>query len=202
MDWPTILLLSVGLAMDAFSVSVCSGMVLRSGQILYAVRMAVFFGAFQTFMPVFGWLGGSAFSGLIAQYDHWVAFALLALIGGKLLWESLRQGGACETAVDVTRLRVLMVLALATSIDALAVGLSFAFLQVSIVLPVLVIGLVTFSLSLLGSRMGQHLDIWLQTKSATVGGLVLIGIGVRILVQHLMLAAPASLAAWAGAWPA
>jgi putative Mn2+ efflux pump MntP len=183
MEWFTVLLLAVGLAMDAFSVSICSGMLLGSGQTFYIVRMAAFFGAFQTLMPVFGWLGGNGFSHFISAFDHWIAFGLLAFIGGKMLYESLR-GESCKS-VDVTKLRVLCMLAIATSIDALAVGLSFAVLDVSIVVPVLVIGVVTFVLSLVGVRMGRRFGDLLQSRAATFGGLVLIGIGVKILVEHL-----------------
>ncbi len=184
MDVVTVILIAFGLAMDAFSVSICSGMASRRMQVRYALRMAAFFGGFQMLMPALGWLGGSAFNRLISGIDHWIAFGLLAFVGGRMLYEALK-GGSCEDAVNVASLRVLLLLSVATSIDALAVGLSLAFLQVSLVVPVLVIGAITFTLSLIGVALGKVAGSFFQGKVEIVGGLILIGIGIRILVSHL-----------------
>jgi manganese efflux pump family protein len=183
-DVVAILLVALGLAMDAFSVSLCSGMATEKLAPRHVWRMAAFFGGFQMLMPTLGWLGGTAFSRYIGGFDHWIAFGLLAFVGGRMIYESLR-GQACAT-INPANLATLLMLAVATSIDALAVGLSFALLSVSLVVPILVIGAVTFTLSLVGVALGRRVGGFLQSKVAIVGGLILIGIGVRILVGHLL----------------
>jgi len=181
MDAITILLIAVGLAMDAFSVSICSGMASQAVKPPYALRIATFFGGFQALMPLLGWLGGIGLRDLIAGFDHWVALILLVIIGGKMIRESLRP--ECEPAP--LRLGALLVLAVATSIDALAVGLSFSLLNVSITVPIVVIGLVTFVLSLVGVYIGKRVGSLFQSRVQLIGGIILIGIGVRIVVEHL-----------------
>jgi manganese efflux pump family protein len=183
MSLPYLLLIAVSLAMDAFAVSTACGVqiaVVRYGHVL---RVALAFGFFQFMMPVIGWLAGSTFSAWLLAVDHWVAFGLLFIIGVRMMWQSFRAESA--PARDPTRGWNLLVLAVATSIDALAVGLSLAFLDTSIWYPALVIGLVAAVLSaagaLFGCRLGHRFGVWAERA----GGLVLIGIGVRILVQHL-----------------
>ena len=184
MDLPSILLVAVGLSLDALAVSMCSGLALpgvRPGQ---ALRMAFFFGGSQALMPVLGWLAGRGLVGHIARFDHWIAFGLLAAVGGRMIVQGLR-ANACETRPDPFRLGTLCVLALATSIDALAVGVTFSLVAASIVLPVMVIGGVTFALSLGGIYVGRRFGDVLGSRIEAVGGLILVGIGVKILVEHL-----------------
>ncbi|MCL5735740.1 MAG: manganese efflux pump MntP family protein [Actinobacteria bacterium] len=178
-----ILGIALGLAMDAFAVSLASCCRLRRVNVGHISRLALSFGFFQFMMPVVGWLAGRGLSRWLGAIDHWVAFGLLALIGGKMLWDSLRPPGGA--APDPTRGWVLLTLGIATSIDALAVGLSLAFLNVSIWVPSIVIGIVAAVLTAIGavfgSRMGQRFGVWAER----FGGLVLIGIGVRILLSHV-----------------
>ena len=184
MSLPYLLLIAVSLAMDAFAVSTACGVqiaVVRYGHVL---RVAIAFGLFQFMMPVIGWLVGSTFSSWILAVDHWVAFGLLFVIGTRMIWESFRDDSGAP-AKDPTRGWTLLVLAVATSIDALAVGLSLAFLKTSIWYPAVVIGIVAAILSaigaLFGCRLGHRFGVWAERA----GGLVLIGIGVKILVEHL-----------------
>ena len=184
MNLVTIIIIAVGLAMDAFAVSIASGITLKRVRLSYALRIALFFGGFQAVMPLIGWLVGSSFSSYIAAFDHWVAFGLLAFIGGKMIYESTVLKAA-EKKTDPSKLMILIVLAIATSIDAFAVGLSFSVLQVHIIQPVIIIGLVTFLLSLLGVYIGGKFGSIFENKIEFIGGLVLIGIGFKILIEHL-----------------
>lgn len=175
--------IAVGLAMDAFAVSVAAGIQLTKLKSHHVLRLALSFGLFQFLMPVLGWLAGRGLSKWLQAVDHWVAFGLLAVIGGKMLWESFR--AADDPDRDPTRGWTLLILSVATSVDALAVGLSLAFLEVSIWVPSLVIGVVAAVLSALGavfgSRLGRRFGVWAER----LGGVVLIAIGVKILVDHL-----------------
>ncbi|MBT3581707.1 manganese efflux pump, partial [bacterium] len=139
MNLLTILFIAVGLAMDAFAVSIANGLVLKKEKLLTAFKLGLFFGGFQALMPILGWYGGSSFRDIIAGYDHWLAFGLLVFIGGKMIYESFKLKELEESPKALTY-TVLLILAVATSIDALAVGLSFAFLSISIVTPVIIIG--------------------------------------------------------------
>ena len=176
--------IALALAMDAFAVSLASCCRLPRVNAGHVARLALTFGFFQFLMPVVGWLAGRGLSRWLSAFDHWVAFGLLALIGGKMLWESFRppEGGG----QDPTRGWMLLTLAIATSIDALAVGLSLAVLDVSIWVPSIVIGIVAAVLTaigaLFGSRLGRRFGVWAER----FGGVVLIGIGIRILVSHLL----------------
>jgi putative Mn2+ efflux pump MntP len=182
--WPTTVGLAVGLAMDALAVAVATGLLLGRPSPGHVLRLAFHFGLFQFLMPVVGWAAGRTVEAAIRDYDHWVAFGLLAFVAGKMLWESRRRAEEAP-AGDPTRGWLLLVLSVATSVDALAVGLSLAFLHVSIWLPSVVIGLVAFAFTaagvLAGARVGRTLGRWPQI----VGGVVLLAIGVRILVEHL-----------------
>ena len=155
MDMTSSLLIALSLAMDAFAVSVTGGTTITHDRLKSALTVALFFGAFQAFMPVIGWFGGLEFSDSVTGYDHWIAFGLLALIGGKMIHESMTND-PCERVANLLNLRVLTCLAVATSIDALAVGVTFAFLDISIIVPVAVIGIVTFTLSFLGVYIGNR----------------------------------------------
>ena len=181
--WTTALV-AVGLAMDAFAVSVAAGLAIPRVTARHVFRAAFHFGLFQALMPILGWLAGSSFSGYLAAWDHWIAMGLLGFIGGRMLWEA-RSAEASRACSDPTRGWSLVTLSVATSIDALAVGLGLAVLRVPIWTPALVIGLVTAALSALGVLFGARLGSQWGRRAQVVGGLVLIAIGVRILATHL-----------------
>jgi len=186
MDLATILLIALGLSMDAVAVAMASGCAGGAGRVdgRQALLLASLFGLFQALMPAIGWLAGLGFKGIIARFDHWLAFTLLAFIGGKMIREA-RRGGECRVRAGGMGFSVMLGLAVATSIDALAVGLSFSLLAVAIVFPVLVIGAVTFVLSLAAVYIGQRFGGWLAGKAEVLGGLILIAIGLKILSAHL-----------------
>jgi putative Mn2+ efflux pump MntP len=183
MDLLVVFLIAFGLAMDCFAISIASGAMMRKVHFNHAFRMAFFFGFFQAAMPVIGWLGGRAFAGYISGFDHWVAFGLLATIGCKMVYES--RAIEREERRDVMTLRLLLILAIATSIDALAVGISLAFIEAAIFLPVIIIGITTFSLSLAGVYIGERFGHLFENKMEIAGGLILIAIGAKILLEHL-----------------
>ena len=180
----TIIVVAFGLAMDAFAVSITSGLAMKSLRIDRALRIAVFFGTFQAVMPLIGWLAGLGLQGFIEGIDHWIAFVLLSAIGCKMIYESIQMPSR-DKALDPMGLHTLLILSVATSIDALAVGVSFAFLRLFIITPVLVIGTVTFLLSFSGVYIGNRFGHFFEKKIEIAGGLILIGIGVRILIEHL-----------------
>ena len=182
-----LLLIAVALSMDAFAVSICRGLGMRRLNLRTAAVLALFFGCFQALMPLVGWALGSQLMWLIAPVDHWVAFVLLAFIGGKMLWEAFHEddeGCGCEdtSAID---LREFLVLAVATSIDALAAGISFAALNVDIVASVSLIGVITFALSFVGVAVGHFFGARYERPASVVGGVVLILIGLKVLLEHL-----------------
>jgi len=170
--------------MDAFAVSISSGITIKNPRIEQALKIAIFFGAFQAIMPVIGWLAGLGLRGLIAQVDHWIAFGLLFLIGCRMIYESTK-ARSDRKMLNPLGIGVLLLLSVATSIDALAAGVSLALLKISILLPVIIIGIVTLLLSFLGVFVGDRSGHVFQSKAEFVGGLVLIGIGTKILVEHL-----------------
>jgi len=170
--------------MDAFAVSITNEITIKHQRINNALKIGIFFGSFQALMPLIGWLAGLRLRDFISGFDHWVAFGLLSLIGGKMIYESTKIGDDKE--IRSLNLFVLLLLSIATSIDALAVGLSFAFLKISIATPIIVIGIVTFILSFLGVLVGNRLGHFFEKKMEIVGGLILIGIGIKILIEHLL----------------
>ena len=180
----TAVFIAFGLAMDAFAVSIASGLAIPKITGRHVFRMAFHFGLFQALMPVLGWLVGAAVARHLAAWDHWIAMALLGFIGGKMLYEAFR-GETDKSCADPTRGIHLVTLSVATSIDALAVGLSLAMLRVSVWQPALVIGVVTAALSAAGIVFGSRLGCRWGTRAQIAGGIVLIGIGVRIVVSHL-----------------
>lgn len=182
-----ILLIAVSLALDAFAVSVSSGISVPGFGWKQAVKMGVYFGLYQFAMPLIGYGLGSGVSSYIEAVDHWIAFGLLALIGGKMVTEALKKGcGEEEPAPTELTAKRLTLLAVATSIDALAVGVSMAFMEGLSILPAaILIGVVAFLLSVAGGLLGRRLGCLFQRRAEVVGGLVLIGIGVKILVEHL-----------------
>ena len=177
-----LVLLAVGLAMDAFAVSICKGLALPRIEMKKALAAGLWFGGFQALMPLLGYLLGSRFASYIADFDHWIAFVLLALIGGNMIRESF---GDEEEADASFGLRAMLPLALATSIDALAVGLTFAFLSVRVLSAVTLIGVVTLIISMIGVKLGNLFGARFRGKAEFAGGLILILLGIKILLQHL-----------------
>lgn len=183
MDFVSLVLLAVGLAMDAFAVSICGSMVLTSeSRTRGAVRFGLWFGGFQALMPVLGWAGGAYFRNYITNYDHWIAFVLLAYIGGNMIWEARE---SCVFPKACYSNKEMFTLAVATSIDALAVGISFAFLEVNIVWAAVIIGVITFAFAFIGGVFGVRIGEWGKAKAEVAGGLVLIFLGFKILAEHL-----------------
>lgn len=186
MGFLELFLIAVGLSADAFSVSVCKGLNMRKLNLKHAYVIALFFGVFQAVMPLLGYLLGTGFSEYIEKYDHWIAFVLLAFIGGKMALEAIREkDGEAEEKTDTLSIGELTVLAVATSIDALAVGITFAFLKVNILPSVLLIGVTTFALSLGGVLLGNRFGAKYKSKAEIAGGVILILIGLKILLEHL-----------------
>jgi putative Mn2+ efflux pump MntP len=185
LDFLSILIIAVGLGMDALSVAVGIGAAARTLTPGAVLRLAGSFGFFQFAMPLAGWLAGRTVAGYISRYDHWVAFLLLAIVGGKMIRESFSHETKRAHAGDPTRGMMLVVLSVATSIDAFAVGLSFAFLKAPIVHAGVVIGIVCFLMTAAGMIFGRKLGELFGKKAELVGGLVLLGIGIKILWDHL-----------------
>jgi putative Mn2+ efflux pump MntP len=177
-------LIAIGLSMDAFAVAVASGLAIKNLKVGHALLIAAFFGGFQALMPTLGWLAGLTFRSVVQGVDHWVAFVLLTVIGAKMIYEALKFEKA-EKPDNPLNVLVLLVMAIATSIDALAVGITFALLKVAIVFSVLFIGAVTFALSILGVYIGDYCGHFFEKKIEIIGGLTLIGIGLKILIEHL-----------------
>ncbi len=180
-----LIIIAVGLSMDAFAVSLCKGLCMRKPSIQNAAVIALSFGFFQAAMPLLGWFLGKQFTHHISQFDHWIAFVLLALIGGKMIHEALRKNKEVVEKCDLPGVRELLLLSIATSIDALAAGVTFAFLQVVILPAVLLIGLITVTVSFIGVEIGHRFGSKLQDKAELSGGFVLILIGTKILIDHL-----------------
>ena len=180
-------LLGVGLSMDAFAVSVCKGLGMRKLNKKQAVIIGLYFGGFQALMPLIGWLLGSQFQKYITSIDHWIAFILLGFIGGKMIMS--RREWNEEESIEVTMLQIdhknMLVLAVATSIDALAVGITFAFLNTPIIEAISIIGITTFVLSIIGVIVGNFFGSKYKSKAEFIGGLILVLLGVKILLEHL-----------------
>lgn len=187
MDIITILFIAVGLSMDAFAVSIARGFAMEKLHVKHAIRIAFFFGLFQFLMPLVGWLCGAGLKNVIAGVDHWIAFALLSFIGVKMIYEStkLKEDKDCKKVGGCISLRLLLILSVATSIDALAVGLSLSLLGVAVIFPAVVIGVVTFIFSFFGVVIGERFGHFFESKIEIFGGIILIGIGTKILIQHL-----------------
>lgn len=183
-----LVLIAVGLSMDAFAVAVCKGTNMRRLSVSQMLLIAAFFGGFQAAMPLIGWFIGSQFAVYIQSFDHWVAFGLLAFLGGKMLVEAIKGDEEDECGCNGGKLRLteLTLLAVATSIDALAVGITFALLpDTNIVWSVSLIGVITFALSAVGVVIGNKCSARFEKKAEIAGGVILILIGVKILLEHL-----------------
>lgn len=185
LDILTILGIATGLSLDAFAVSVTGGSTIRPLKFLHALKIALAFGLFQALMPVVGWAAGLTLEQYIRDFDHWLAFLLLAFVGARMIYNAL-SGKPDDDRHDILKLTILLMLAIATSIDALAVGLSFALINVSILKPVLMIGIVTCILSLVGVYIGNRLGSFFEKKLEIAGGIILILIGIRILWEHMV----------------
>ena len=180
--------IGVGLSMDAFAVAVCKGLGMKMVNWRHAFVIALMFGGFQGLMPLIGWALGSQLTSLIEPVDHWIAFILLVFIGGKMLWDAFRGDDGCETcgcAEEKLDMRELLMMAVATSIDALAVGVTFAFLGVNVMATVVVIGVTTFALSFVGVVVGNRFGARFEKPATVAGGVVLVLIGLKILLEHL-----------------
>ena len=176
-------LIAVGLSMDAFAVSVCKGLAMPKCTFKKAAIVGLWFGGFQALMPAIGYVLGAQFQETIASIDHWIAFVLLALIGGNMIHEALdNDEEEADASLDV---KTMFLLAVATSIDALAVGITFAFLKVNIIPAVCFIGIVTFIISFAGVKIGNVFGVRYKNKAEIVGGVILILLGLKILLEHL-----------------
>ena len=178
-----ITLLGIGLAMDAFAVSICKGLSMKKMNWKNTIIIALYFGIFQALMPVIGYFLGTTFEGLVTKFDHWIAFALLLAIGGSMIKEAFSKDE--ENKNDKVDFKTMSVLALATSIDALAVGITFAFFEVNVLLAVTIIGLITFIISIIGVKIGNRFGDKFQSKAELMGGIILILLGIKILLEHL-----------------
>lgn len=186
MSIPALFLIAVGLSMDAFAVAICKGLSMPKATLKKSVIVGLYFGGFQAAMPLVGYYFGSQFADYITAFDHWIAFILLTIIGGKMIYESLQKEEACcnpEKEADLSA-KTMLPLAVATSIDALAVGVSFAFLQVHIVWAVSLIGVVTFLFAAVGLKIGNVFGIKFKSTAELAGGVILVLIGLKILLEH------------------
>lgn len=183
-----ILLIGLGVSADAFAVSMCKGVEMKKFILKYALLIALFFGGFQMLMPLIGWGAGSLFQKYITSVDHWIAFGLLLILGGKMIYDGIFDKDKKEEGEEKPLqlgLVTLLVMAVATSIDALAVGVTFAFLSVNIWLAISVIGATTFTFSLIGVGIGVKVGDKFKNKAEILGGVILILLGVKILLEHL-----------------
>lgn len=178
-----LLLLSVGLAMDAFAVSICKGISMKKMNWKKALIIGLYFGGFQALMPVIGYFLGTAFELIITNIDHWVAFILLGIIGGNMIKESFEdESDSCN---DDVGFKTMVILAIATSIDALTVGITFAFLKVNLIAAISMIGVITLALSVIGTKIGNKFGNKYKNKAELVGGIILVLLGIKILLEHL-----------------
>jgi len=182
----TVMLTAIGLAMDCLAVSMSCGITMNNFGRRDALRLGIFFGGFQSMMALLGWLGGTGFSGRIEAFDHWIAFGLLLIIGLKMIHEAFGDEDDCKN-LDIRNLRILIVLSIATSIDALAIGISYAFLHMPIIMPVILIGLVSLIFAITGSTLGKRLGERFGKRMEIIGGIILIGLGIKILAEHTLL---------------
>lgn len=179
----TLFITAVGLSMDAFAVAICKGLAMKKLSWKKALIIGLWFGGFQALMPTAGYLLGTRFESYVTAIDHWIAFVLLVLIGANMVKESFSKEE--ESSNDSVDFKTMFLLAIATSIDALAVGVTYAFLQVRIVPAVSFIGIITFTLSIIGVKIGNVFGLKYKTKAELTGGIILIVMGIKILLEHL-----------------
>ena len=185
MQFITILLIAVGLSMDAFAVAACAGLTMPKATLKKAFIVGLYFGIFQAAMPIIGYFAAMLFADRIIAFDHWIAFALLCFLGIKMIVESFKRDGARDAGEASLKPSKMLPLAIATSIDALAVGISFAFLHVNIAPAAALIGAVTLVLSMLGVKIGNVFGARFKSKAELAGGAILILIGLKILLEHM-----------------
>ena len=185
LDILSILFIAVGLSADCFAVALSGSISMGAVSSVQILRTSLAFGTFQALMLVLGWLAGRAVVNLIAGYDHWVAFILLAIVGSRMIWESFHPK-ASHRKTDITKGSLLLILSVATSIDALAVGLTFAFLKVNIALAGSMVGAIAFAVTAVGFLSGRKAGKLLGKRAELIGGMILIGIGLRILLSHIL----------------
>ena len=179
----TIILIAIALAMDSFSASITRGFAINNPcPIIEALKTGFFFGLFQAAMPLIGWFAGVSITDFISGFDHWIAFGLLFFIGLRMIYESISRDA--KQVVSSSSFKVLLILSVATSIDALAVGLSLSFIEASIIIPAIIIGIITFFFSFLGVLIGKKSGRYFE-KIGVLGGVILVAIGIRILIEHL-----------------
>ena len=185
MSFWALLFIALGVSADAFAVALTKGLHMRRFNLRHAIIIALTFGAFQAVMPLIGWLLGSQFAHYISGFDHWIAFGLLAIVGGKMLWEAFTAQPDTERDSDSLNVRELMLLAIATSIDALAVGVTLAFLPVGILNAVVLIGITTLLVTFVGVVVGRRVGARFGKTAEVAGGVLLVVIGTSILLEHL-----------------
>ena len=180
-----LVIIAIGVSMDAFAVSICKGLSVRSLRPRHVLQTSLWFGGFQALMPLIGYFLGVSFADFVTSIDHWISFILLGIIGGNMIKESSHKDEDYNVAPDFS-FRTMFAMAVATSIDALAVGVSFAFLKVNIWIAILVIGATTFVFGCVGVKIGNVFGARFKDKAEVVGGVLLIALGIKILVEHLM----------------
>ena len=178
-----IIFIAIGLAMDAFAVSICKGLAIKKIKIRNSIIVGTYFGMFQAIMPLIGYMLGNSFRNFVTNIDHWIIFLLLGIIGIKMIVDSFEENN--EKSDSSIELKTMLLLALATSIDALAVGITFSFFKLNIFYVVSIIGIITFLLSAIGVKIGNKFGNKLQNKAEIFGGIILILIGIKILLEHL-----------------
>jgi len=185
MDLISIFIIAVSLSIDSFAASVVLGSNSKQIKLINVIKVAIIMGFFQALMPVIGWGIGDKFKYLIESFDHWVAFVLLLLVGGKMLYESLSKKNDTSNSFQISNFYVLVTLGISTSIDALVIGIGLGVLKVGIVTPAIIIGVVTFVFSSIGVVIGKNVGKQFGAKFETIGGIVLILLGTKILIEHL-----------------
>lgn len=178
-----LLLLSIGLAMDVFAISICKGISMKKMNWRKACIIGLWFGGFQALMPTIGYFLGTTFESVVINIDHWIAFVLLTIIGGNMIKDSFNT--QCEQSNDDVKFKTMIILAIATSVDALAMGITFGFFNVNVILAVLLIGITSFVLSIVGTKVGNKFGNRYEKKAELIGGLILIFLGIKILLEHL-----------------
>ena len=186
MELLEIIIIAIGLSMDAFAVSIGKGLSVAKSKLSYYLKVGLWFGGFQALMPLIGYQLGTSFADAVAEFDHWIAFALLAIIGGNMIKEAVGNDDDEESNADFS-IKALFVLAVATSIDALAAGVSFAFLKTDIISSIIIIGITTFLFSIVGFKIGNIFGNRYKKRAELVGGVILITIGLKILIEHTVI---------------
>ncbi|MFH2143085.1 MAG: manganese efflux pump [Bacteroidota bacterium] len=186
MDFTSIILIAIGLSLDCFAISMTGGIILKERKLIKILQLSLLFGVFHIFMPVIGWLLGFKLKSYIQDYDHWIAFLLLSLIGFKMLYEGIRCKKTDNEILTFSKLWPLLGLAIASSIDALVVGISLAVIDISIYITAIIIGSVTFIITFLGGILGNKISKYIKFRMDIIGGIVLILIGIKILIEHMV----------------